>query len=158
MALRLVQLKLPVAEYDSITEIIADQKFVTTWPDHRVSGQLILQLVAPAEACEAIMDKFEQRFQGNPEYHILLLPVEAALPRLPEEEDTDKTPQEDAINEESEKKHRVSREELYSDVIWAGENCLFSARFFKPIFVPPHVDCNLRFWILDFGFKEFCPL
>ena len=62
MALRLVQLKLPDAEYDSITEIIADQKFVTTWPDHRVSGQLILQLVAPAEACEAIMDKFEQRF------------------------------------------------------------------------------------------------
>ena len=60
MALRLVQLKLPDAEYDSITEIIADQKFVTTWPDHRVSGQLILQLVAPAEACEAIMDKFEQ--------------------------------------------------------------------------------------------------
>jgi hypothetical protein len=41
MALRLVQLKLPDAEYDSITEIIADQKFVTTWPDHRVSGQLI---------------------------------------------------------------------------------------------------------------------
>ena len=112
MALRLVQLKLPDAEYDSITEIIADQKFVTTWPDHRVSGQLILQLVAPAEACEAIMDKFEQRFQGNPEYHILLLPVEAALPRLAEEEDTDKTPQEDAINEEPEKKHRVSREEL----------------------------------------------
>jgi len=63
MALRLVQLKLPDAEYDSITEIIADQKFVATWPDHRVSGQLILQLVAPAEACEAIMDKFEQRFQ-----------------------------------------------------------------------------------------------
>ena len=116
MALRLVQLKLPDAEYDSITEIIADQKFVTTWPDHRVSGQLILQLVAPAEACEAIMDKFEQRFQGNPEYHILLLPVEAALPRLPKEEDTDKTPQEDPIKEESEKKHRVSREELYSEI------------------------------------------
>ena len=44
MALRIVQLKLPDAEYDSITEIIADQKFVTTWPDHRVSGYLILQL------------------------------------------------------------------------------------------------------------------
>ncbi len=62
------------------------------------------------------MDKFDQRFQGNPEYHILLLPIEAALPRLLEEEDTDKTPQEGAINEESEKKHRVSREELYSEI------------------------------------------
>ena len=30
MALRLIQIKLPDAEYDSITEIIADQKFVTT--------------------------------------------------------------------------------------------------------------------------------
>ena len=45
---------------------------------------------------------------------------------------------------------------IYWDWNWAGENCLFSARFFKPIFVTPHVDCNLRFWILDFGFKEFC--
>jgi len=44
MALRLVQLKMPVVEYDSISEIITDQKFVTTWPDHHVSGQLILQL------------------------------------------------------------------------------------------------------------------
>ncbi len=113
MALRLIQIKLPDAEHDSIFEMIEDQKFVTTWPDHRVPSQRILQLVAPAEACEAIMDKFEQRFQGNPEYHILLLPVEAALPRLPEEADTDKIPQEDTINEESEKKHRVSREELY---------------------------------------------
>jgi len=96
--------------------MIEDQKFVTTWPDHSVPGQRILQLVEPAEACEAIMDNFEQRFQGNPEYHILLLPVEAALPRLPEEEDADKTPQEDTINKESGKKHRVSREELYSEI------------------------------------------
>jgi hypothetical protein len=48
MALRLIQIKLPDAEYDSITEIIADQKFITTWPDHRVPGQRILQLVEPA--------------------------------------------------------------------------------------------------------------
>ena len=50
MALRLIQIKLPDAEYDSITEKIEDQKFVTTWPDHRVPGQLILQLVEPANA------------------------------------------------------------------------------------------------------------
>ena len=62
------------------------------------------------------MDKFEHRFQGNPEYHILLLPVEAALPRMPDEEDKNKSQQEEAINEESEKKHRVSREELYSEI------------------------------------------
>ena len=116
MALRLIQIKLPDAEYDSVMEIIADQKFITTWPDHRVPGQRILQLVAPAEACEAIMDKFEQRFQGNPEYHILLLPVEASLPRLPDEEDKDKSQQDDAIKEESEKKRRISREELYSEI------------------------------------------
>jgi hypothetical protein len=41
---------------------------------------------------------------------------------------------------------------------WGGENCLFSERFFKPIFVPLQVECNFRFLILDFRFKEFCPL
>ncbi len=50
MALRLIQIKLPDAEHDSIFEMIEDQKFVTTWPDHRVSSQLILQLVEPANA------------------------------------------------------------------------------------------------------------
>lgn len=56
MALRIIQIKLPDADYESISEIIADQQYVTTWLDHRASGQLILQLIAPAEACEAIMD------------------------------------------------------------------------------------------------------
>jgi hypothetical protein len=25
---------------------------------------------------------------------------------------------------------------------WSGENCLFSERFFKPIYVPLQVECN----------------
>ena len=90
MALRLIQIKLPdAADYESISEIIADQHYVSTWLDHRTAGQLIIQLIAPAEACEALMDKFDQRFHGISGFHILLLPVEAALPRLSEERDID---------------------------------------------------------------------
>ena len=32
MALRLIQIKLPDAEFDSVKEIIADHKFATAWP------------------------------------------------------------------------------------------------------------------------------
>ena len=46
MALRLIQIKLPDDEYNSIFEMIENQKFVTTWPDHRASSLLILQLYA----------------------------------------------------------------------------------------------------------------
>ena len=116
MALRLIQIKLPDSDYDSIFEIIADQKFVTTWLDHRASGQLILQLMAPAEACEAIMDKFDQRFKDTEGFHILLLAVEAALPRLEEEVETEKSPPTDGADDASEKKHRISREELYAEI------------------------------------------
>ncbi len=116
MAIRIIQIKLPDADYESISEMIADQKFITTWLDHREPGQLILQIVASAEACEAIMDKFDQRFRGASGFHILLLPVEAVLPRLPEEKDTDKSLQAGAVNDATEKRHRVSREELYSEI------------------------------------------
>jgi uncharacterized hydrophobic protein (TIGR00341 family) len=115
MALRLIQIKLPDADQDLILEMIADKKIITTWADHRMPGYLILQ-VAPAEACEAIMDKFEQRFNGVSGFHILLLPVEAFIPRLAEEEDSNKTSTAEQTGDASEKKHRISREELYSEI------------------------------------------
>ena len=116
MALRLIQIRLPDADYDSISEMIVDRSSVTTWADHRAHGQLIVQLIAPAEECEAIMDKFEQRFRSTPGFHILLLSIEAALPRLPEEEEEDETTQADETNGNSKGKHRVSREELYAEI------------------------------------------
>jgi uncharacterized hydrophobic protein (TIGR00341 family) len=116
MALRLIQIKLPDVDQESILEMIEDQKFVTTWLDHQEPGQLILQLIATAEACEAIMDKFDQRFHGISGFHILLLPVEAVLPRLSEQEDPDKPLAASRKEDTTEKKHRISREELYSEI------------------------------------------
>ena len=116
MALRLIHIKLPDHDDESISELIADRQFVTTWLDHRTGGQLILQLIAPAEDCEAIMDKFDQRFHGMSGFQILLLPVEAALPRFSEVDDLDKPVSAAAADNVSGKKHRVSREELYAEI------------------------------------------
>ena len=116
MALRLIQLKLPDMDYQSIQEMIADQKFVSTWLEKGDKGQLILQLIAPAEACEAIMDKFDQRFHNLPGFHILLLPVEATLPRLIEDQETPKIQTETEADADANNQHRVSREELYIEV------------------------------------------
>ncbi len=70
-------------------------------------------MLIPAEECESVIDKFEQRFAETSGYNIVLLPVEAFLPR-PKPENNVTEPE----NTEHQKKdaHRVSREELYSDI------------------------------------------
>ena len=116
MALRLIQIKLPATDENNLQELLAGQKFVNTWLAREDGGRLMVQLIAPAEACEVVMDNFDRHFHDVPGFHMLLLPVEAMLPRPVEEQETQDTqPNAEAVAEAN-KKHRVSREELYAEV------------------------------------------
>jgi len=116
MALRLIQIKLPDADGSSLQELLAGQQFVNTWLAKEDGGWLMLQLIAPAEACEAVMDNFDRRFHNVPGFHMLLLPVEAMLPRPAEEQKAPDTQPNAEADTETNKRHRVSREELYAEV------------------------------------------
>jgi len=117
MAQRLIQITFPVVPPDDIARMTKDIQMVNMWQDQFHPDRNILQLIAPAEDCENIMDHFQQRFENTPGFSIILMSMEAVVPRPKAEPKQEK----EAIdipgkNRSAKNKHRVSREELYADM------------------------------------------
>ena len=117
MAQRLIQISFPVVPPDDIARMIKDIQIVNMWQDTLHPERNILQLVAPAEECEHIMDHFQQRFGNAPGFNIILMPMEAVVPRPKTEPKQEKKTEAPGKEQAAGKnKHRVSREELYADM------------------------------------------
>ncbi len=95
-----MQITFPQVPPDDIARITKDIKVVNMWADHRDPGQSILQLIVPVEDCEQIIDHFQQRFGNSPGFNIMLMSLEAVIPRPKTETKEKKLP------EESKKKNR----------------------------------------------------
>lgn len=119
MPLRLLQVTLPAdAELD---DDFAERQLLASWPDG--SGDFrIVQLAVPAEETEGLMDSLEGRFGDRQGFRLALVELEALLPRPEEDEEKDKaegaeaSPEEGEEETESSSRHRISREELYTDL------------------------------------------
>lgn len=121
MALRLMQIFLPDGHEDDIKRLLEGHDVLGTWKDSAVSDRVVLQLLVPAEDTEAIMDGFEVEFSASSHFHILLSQIEAVIPR-PKADDADSEVEgagDDDKNGDSEAREaaRVSREELYTEVV-----------------------------------------
>lgn len=113
MAMRLIQIVCSDAAPDEVARLYEGFDVVARWDDRTEPGRTILQVVAPAEACETILDRFQQKFGNLAGFHVALLPLEAYLPRQEE------TPQETVAETPAEAetaRHRISREELYAEI------------------------------------------
>jgi len=119
MPLRLIQVTAP-READ-LAGLIEPHDLVAVWEDAREEGLRILHLAVPAKKTEAILDELESRLGGREGFRVVLLEVEALLPRPEEEkgEGEEGTETSGAIAEAMEEEtgsERISREELYTDV------------------------------------------
>lgn len=110
MPIRLMQIILPEnISKNEIPHLLDDKEVFSGWTSDYPDSKTVLHLLIPAEECETIIDKFEQRFSETSGYNIVLLPVEAFLPRPKSENKV-------ITEKQKEDTHRVSREELYSDI------------------------------------------
>ncbi len=117
MALRLIEIFLPEKNRKKAEELLKEHSIIDAWHEKLTEKRVLLKILLVTEETEAVLDHFEKNFSNDKDFRILLLPVEASLPRpkLPEDllDGQKKT--------ESEKKKetkigRMSREELYSDI------------------------------------------
>jgi len=116
MTQRLMQVTFPVIPADDIMRMTQGIEVVNMWTDQFDPNQNILQLIVPAVECEKIMDHFQQRFGNAPGFNIILMSLEAVVPR-PKTEPEKKSPKSKIKNIFlSGSKHRVSREELFADM------------------------------------------
>jgi uncharacterized hydrophobic protein (TIGR00341 family) len=114
MPLRLMQIFVPDTAEKIPTELLEHHEFLASWRDSEAS-QTVLELLVPADETEPLMDKLEERYSNLEGFHVLLYPVEAAIPRIPSEPDEKKEADGDQANDREETP-RISREELYNEV------------------------------------------
>jgi len=118
MALRLIEIFLPDDQKGRVQEVLKDHRVLGSWQQELSEGKIIVRLLLEAEETGAVLDLLEKHFSlvGAEDFRIILLPVEASIPRPqpPEPPPQHKEPQPEP--EADTKIAGISREELYADI------------------------------------------
>jgi len=116
MSLRLIEIILPESEnFERLRELLEDQPVIEIWEDHIAGEKILVKILVKAEESEKILDLLEKKFSKTEGFRIILLPVEASIPR-PEKPKMDEPEEVPENNSETKNIGRISREELYSDI------------------------------------------
>jgi|SRR6056297_2817 len=121
MPLRKIEIVIPDDKESSCKDLLEDESVVHYWQDHSEQSGHILKVLVDAVDTENFLDKAEKQFSNSDGFRLVMVTVDATLPRIEKEEedkDEDETAgKSDGEEEEEEIKNiRVSREELYTDI------------------------------------------
>lgn len=111
MALRLVEIILPESEKKHIKKILENDAVIGFWKDLSGESANLIKVLLPVGETEAFLDDLEKACGHVEGFQVVILPVEASIPRYePKKEKPE--------NSDEKKKNllRVSREELYYEI------------------------------------------
>jgi len=118
MSLRIIESLLPTGESaEVVQELLGDLPVIGIWDEKVSDKSVVVKIIARTEDCEKILDALEKQYSNREGFRIVLLPVEATIPR-PVEPKNDKA---DEVQKKNNKESvlkigRISREELYADI------------------------------------------
>jgi uncharacterized hydrophobic protein (TIGR00341 family) len=112
MALRLIEMVVQEKDGEEVRELLKEHKVL----EHRQillpGGEVLVRILLDAEQSEAVLDLLGERYAGKEGNRVVILAVEATLPReAPEPVDSTEP---SAPEEKS--PERIGREELYEDI------------------------------------------
>ncbi len=108
MALRLIEMVLREEEGEGVRELLKEHKVLEHRQVQLADGEVLVRILLDAERSEEILNLLEEKYAAEEGNRILILPVEATLPRIEPE------PEETATDEKS--PERIAGEELYEDI------------------------------------------
>lgn len=112
MALRLIEMVLREKDGPEIRELLKEHKVL----EHRQlclpDGEVLVRILLDASQTEAVLDLLEKRYIGEDDNRLVILSVEATLPRA------EPAPDDESEHSVTPKKspERIGREELYEDI------------------------------------------
>lgn len=113
MPLRQIEIVIPKDREKACKQLLQDESVEHYWQNSSELSGFMLKVLVDAVHTERFLDKAEQLFGGEEGYRLVMVSVDATLPRIEKEP-------EDVEADDSEDKPlqgvRVSREELYSDI------------------------------------------
>lgn len=114
MTTRLMQIYLPEGadpEWDGLLEGV---DVLSRWRDESGDERSVVHLLLPADQTEAVMDRLEDAYGEDDGFNVVLVAVEASLPRPKKDEEVEESETEKSGDGVT---GRISREELYTDVL-----------------------------------------
>ncbi len=121
MALRLIEIYGILKTKQNIESLLKNNKIHGIWQNDPHTKERIMRILTDSDQTESILEILKETFDKNADFHIIVLPVEASIPR----------PKTEEIKKENKKtKERLSVEELYQTII---EQATISKTFFSLI-------------------------
>ena len=112
MALRLIEMVLPDKDGEQLHALLKEQPLLEHRQVRLQDGEVLVRILMDAEQSEAVLDLLERQYASEEGRRVVMLPVEATLPR-PEPEPA-QTPGQPPADEKP--PGRIGREELYEDI------------------------------------------
>ena len=112
MALRLIEMVLPEKDGGEVRELLKEHKLLENRQIRLSEEEVLVRILLDAEQTEAVLELLEKQFANVEGNRMVILPVEATLPRAdPELAATTEQP-----TPEEKTPVRIGREELYEDI------------------------------------------
>jgi len=114
VTLRLIEMVIPHGYQKEVLEVLQKCNIIEIF-DLKMGNDLILfKVLLTTEDSESTLDKLEKRFSHLNGFRIFILPVQASIPRIDETSNGENglSPDEESVAAE-----RISREELYANVL-----------------------------------------
>ena len=116
MAKRLIEIVLPKGRANDIPELLYEQSFDGYWVSDSNDNQACIRILLASNEVEAVFDILDTYLEQLPGTSAILLHVEAVIPRIKTGLNDSKK---DEPDEENNKSIRISRHELYNDIVSA---------------------------------------
>ncbi len=116
MALRVLNISVPSSRADDVRTTIEGSSVVSIWSDEISDDKAIVHALLDSEQTERVIDELESRFGGLEGFRLILLPVEATLPRVDTAATGEPEKTDEAAVQPKPVPARISREELYDDI------------------------------------------
>ena len=97
-------------------ELFAEETILNIWEQKLAEGKVLLKILLSAEQTESLLDRWAKQFSDSEDFRIVLLPVEATIPRPKPPEEKPVSPDASATPKQEPPAMRISREELYADI------------------------------------------
>jgi uncharacterized hydrophobic protein (TIGR00341 family) len=115
MALRIVEIVIDPGNEENVKEAVKDLEVQDIWFSRPSDDKLSIRILVKADQTEKLIDALSQRFAIFQNFRLVIIPVEATLPRI---ENDEAVPAPVGAPAEQKKPwiKRISRDELHNDV------------------------------------------
>lgn len=121
MALRLLEVYHPYDKEKDIKKLLKDIEIIELKQEKKSKKEGRSRILLSADKTDTVIDILEKKFSDSDTFRVIILPVEASIPRVDMEGKKEE-------NNKEQNKERISVDEIYEDV--CGEVSTFSKTYF----------------------------